>query len=170
MSSIIQIQYYLIYSMNDFLCKSVQYSGSRKGWPRKRKSVVLTSWWISACASDICRRTRCQFRWDRNRNRSICQTHSRIQRRRRVAIATASTTDRLSSSRLGAATFLTSKYWHVFLQHWREVYCTLLWPPYVTGGPLSVVSIFYLLLSFFPRLISAAACWMSTILLHMAWF
>jgi len=28
---------------------------------------------------------------------------------------------------------------------------------------------FYLLLSFFPRLISAAACWMSTILWHMAW-
>jgi len=26
--------------MNDFLCKSVQYSGSRKGWPRKRKLVV----------------------------------------------------------------------------------------------------------------------------------
>jgi len=25
--------------MNDFLCKSVQYSGSRKGWPRERKSV-----------------------------------------------------------------------------------------------------------------------------------
>jgi len=37
-------------------------------------------------------------------------------------------------------------------------------------GPLyfcPVVSIFYL--SFFPRLISAAADWMSTILLHMAW-
>jgi len=28
---------------------------------------------------------------------------------------------------------------------------------------------FYLLSSFFPRLISAAADWMSTILLHMAW-
>jgi len=31
------------------------------------------------------------------------------------------------------------------------------------------LSIFYLLLSFFPRLISAATAWMSTILLHMAW-
>jgi len=36
--------YHLIYlyrvrTMNDFLCKPVQYSGSRKGWPRKRKSV-----------------------------------------------------------------------------------------------------------------------------------
>jgi len=46
----------------------------------------------------------------------------------------------------------------------------LLWPPYVIGGPLyfcPVISIFffYLILSFFiPRLISAAADWMSTIL------
>jgi len=35
-----------------------------------------------------------------------------------------------------------------------------------------VVSIFYLLLSFyllFPRLISAVADWMSTILLHTVW-
>jgi len=39
------------------------------------------------------------------------------------------------------------------------------------GGPLyfcPVVS-FYLSSSFFPRLISAATDWMSTILLHMAW-
>ena len=44
MSRIIPIQYHLIYlcrvrTMNDFLCKSVQYTGSGKGWPRKRKSV-----------------------------------------------------------------------------------------------------------------------------------
>ena len=42
------------------------------------------------------------------------------------------------------------------------------------GGPLyfcPVVSFFFLLLSssFFPRLISAAVDWMSTILLHMVW-
>jgi len=46
----------------------------------------------------------------------------------------------------------------------------LLWSPYVIGQtiiflPCSVS----LLLSFFPCLISAAADWMSTILLHMAW-
>ena len=42
--------------------------------------------------------------------------------------------------------------------------CDFLWPPYVIGGPLyfcPVISIFLLL--FFPRLISAAAGWMSTI-------
>ena len=56
-----------------------------------------------------------------------------------------------------------------------QSYCSL-WPPYVIGGPLyfcPVVS-FYLssifFLSFFvPRLISAAADWMSTILPHMVW-
>ena len=46
-----------------------------------------------------------------------------------------------------------------------------LWSPYVIGRPHSlyfhpVISIFLL---FFPRLISAAADWMSTILLHMVW-
>jgi len=52
------------------------------------------------------------------------------------------------------------------------VFCHLLWPPYVIGGPLyycPVIS-FYLSSSFFiPRLISAAAGWMSTILWHMVW-
>jgi len=46
-----------------------------------------------------------------------------------------------------------------------------LWPPYVRGGPLyfcPVVSIYYLSI-FFPRLISAAGDWMSTILPHMVW-
>jgi len=49
-------------------------------------------------------------------------------------------------------------------------FIALLWSPYVIGQPLyfcPVISIFYLL--FFPRLISAATDWMSTILLHMAW-
>jgi len=54
-------------------------------------------------------------------------------------------------------------------------FVALLWPPYVIGGPLyfcPVISIYLLsiFLSFFiPRLISAAADWMSTILLHMVW-
>ena len=51
-------------------------------------------------------------------------------------------------------------------------FCILLWPPYVIGGPLYFcpgisVFFFYLLSSFFPRLISVAAGWMSTILWHM---
>jgi len=48
----------------------------------------------------------------------------------------------------------------------------LLWSPYVIGQTiifLPVVSFFFFYLSFFPRLLSAAADWMSTILLHMAW-
>jgi len=57
------------------------------------------------------------------------------------------------------------------------VFCltlSLLWPPYVIGGPLYfcpvVLSIYLLSVFFFiPRLISAATDWMSTILLHMAW-
>jgi len=36
-------------------------------------------------------------------------------------------------------------------------------------GPHSSFVMFLLLSSFFPRLISAAADWMSTILLHMVW-
>jgi len=45
----------------------------------------------------------------------------------------------------------------------------LLWPPYVIGQAIifcPVVSIFFF---FFPRLISAAVDWMSTILPHMVW-
>ena len=49
----------------------------------------------------------------------------------------------------------------------------LLWPPYVMGAIIFLPCDFYLLsivyLSFFPRLISAATDWISTILLHMAW-
>ena len=50
---------------------------------------------------------------------------------------------------------------------------SFLWPPYVIGGPLYFCPVVSFLLSiyllFFPRLISAAADWMSTILLQMAW-
>jgi len=50
----------------------------------------------------------------------------------------------------------------------------LLWPPYVIGGPLYFCPVVSFLLSsssffFFPRLISAAAGWMSTIIWHMVW-
>jgi len=56
----------------------------------------------------------------------------------------------------------------------RRKFQHLSWSPYVIGGPLyfcPVVSFYLLLLLllFFPRLISAATHWMSTILLHMAW-
>jgi len=46
----------------------------------------------------------------------------------------------------------------------------LLWPPYVIGGIIFLSCGFFLLhLSFFPRLISAVADWMSTILRHIVW-
>jgi len=50
----------------------------------------------------------------------------------------------------------------------------LLWPPYVIRQAIIFLPFgFYLLSflssSFFPRLISAAADWMSTILPHMVW-
>jgi len=47
----------------------------------------------------------------------------------------------------------------------------LLWTPYVIGQTIIFLpcGFFFLLLSFFPRLISAAADWMSTILPHMVW-
>ena len=62
----------------------------------------------------------------------------------------------------------------MFVSHCRIVLLSVvfyLWPPYVIGGPLyfcPVISIVYRL-SFFPRLISAATDWISTVLLHMAW-
>ena len=44
----------------------------------------------------------------------------------------------------------------------------LLWPPYVIGQAIIFLPCgLLLLLLFFPRLISAAADWMSTILPHM---
>ena len=51
--------------------------------------------------------------------------------------------------------------------------CAFLWSPYGIGQTIifSCCGLFFLLLLllFFPRLISAATDWMSTILLHMAW-
>jgi len=45
-----------------------------------------------------------------------------------------------------------------------------LWSPYVIGQTIIFLGCnFYLLSFFFPRLISVATDWMSTILLHMAW-
>jgi len=49
---------------------------------------------------------------------------------------------------------------------------TLLWLPYEIGqGIIFLICGFYLLsiYLFFPRLISAAADWMSTVLPHMVW-
>jgi len=49
---------------------------------------------------------------------------------------------------------------------------SFLWPPVEYGRPLyfcPVVSIFFFLSIFFPRLISAAVDWMSTILPHDMW-
>jgi len=55
-------------------------------------------------------------------------------------------------------------------------YSVYLWSPYVIGQTIIFSScdfflllLLLLLLSFFPRLISAAAGWMSTILPHMVW-
>ena len=47
----------------------------------------------------------------------------------------------------------------------------LLWSPYVIGQTIIFLPCGYFFLSFFffPRLISAAADWMSTILPHMVW-
>jgi len=45
-----------------------------------------------------------------------------------------------------------------------------LWSPYVIGQAIYIfILLFVLLLFFFPRLISAVADWMSTILRHMVW-
>ena len=50
---------------------------------------------------------------------------------------------------------------------------SLLWPPYVIGGPLYFCPVISIFLSsiylFFPRLISAFTDWMFTILWHMVW-
>jgi len=64
----------------------------------------------------------------------------------------------------------------MMMMKFRRTYYTLLWPPDVIGGEGALYfcpvvsfylsSIFFLL---FPRLISAAAGWMSTILWHMVW-
>jgi len=43
-----------------------------------------------------------------------------------------------------------------------------LWPPCVANADI-IFFVMFLLSSFFPRLVSAAADWMSTILLHIVW-
>jgi len=47
----------------------------------------------------------------------------------------------------------------------------LLWSPYVIGQTIifSSCRLFFFLLFFFPRLMSAVADWMSAILPHMVW-
>jgi len=45
----------------------------------------------------------------------------------------------------------------------------LLWPPCVANADILFYPSGYCLSSFFPRLISAVADWMSTILPHMMW-
>jgi len=62
-----------------------------------------------------------------------------------------------------------SSIFRLLMLNWR-----CLWPPYVIGGHYIFAlyflsSFFFLLSSFFPRLISAAVDWMSAILLHMVW-
>jgi len=47
--------------------------------------------------------------------------------------------------------------------------CIDLWSPYVIGQTIYIFMLWFVLLSFFPRLISAAADWMSSILPHMVW-
>jgi len=50
------------------------------------------------------------------------------------------------------------------------VTASLLWPPYEIGQAIIFLPCdFYLLLPFFPRLISVVRDWMSTILPHMMW-
>ena len=60
------------------------------------------------------------------------------------------------------------------IAHTQTLWLSLLWSPYVIGQtiiflPCDFFLSIYLLLSFFPRLISAVGDWISTILLHMAW-
>jgi len=54
---------------------------------------------------------------------------------------------------------------------WFTNVSSLLWPPYGIGQAIIFLpcGFFYLLLSFFPCLISAATDWISTILPHMMW-
>ena len=47
---------------------------------------------------------------------------------------------------------------------------TYLWSPYIIGQTIYILMLWFVLLSsFFPRLISAAADWMSAILPHKVW-
>jgi len=71
------------------------------------------------------------------------------------------------------------KYKFIFLMlSFLLLFICFLWPPYVIGQAVKFLScglFFYLSiylsirLLVFPRLISAVADWMSTILLHMVW-
>ena len=45
----------------------------------------------------------------------------------------------------------------------------LLWPPCVADAEIIFLSPFFFLSSFFPRLISTVADWMSTILPYIVW-
>ena len=70
--------------------------------------------------------------------------------------------------------FLAWLFFRNHLHTWYHIRMHLLWPPYVTGGPLYFCPVISFYLSSFylfliPRLISAAADSMSTILLHMVW-
>ena len=74
----------------------------------------------------------------------------------------------------GCANFCVHVYMHyVAIGVEREIplHCRpILWPPYVIGQAMfSSCRLFFFLLFFFPRLISAVADWMSTILAHMVW-
>ena len=51
----------------------------------------------------------------------------------------------------------------------KAVFDINLWSPYVIGQTIYIFMLWFVLLSFFPRLISAAADWMSAILPHMVW-
>jgi len=54
--------------------------------------------------------------------------------------------------------------------HGVALVCFCLWSPYVIGRPyIFSCCFFFFFFFFFPRLISAAADWMSTILRHMVW-
>ena len=60
-----------------------------------------------------------------------------------------------------------------YYKEWLDPFYALclLWSPYGIGQTIifSCCCLFFLLSSFFPRLISAAADWMSAILPHMVW-
>jgi len=60
--------------------------------------------------------------------------------------------------------YITAVYKPAYSRRWEKWICCL-WSPYVIFLPCD----FYLSSFFFPRLISAAVDWMSTILPHMVW-
>ena len=56
----------------------------------------------------------------------------------------------------------------LYMQHYLyKIWCSLLWPPCLADADIIFLSCGFFYLLFFPRLISAAADWMSTILPHM---